>query len=104
MELYTAVQQRFQKGSVTILTPGTKNEVVGAIVADEGIAFYWCLVAVNMETRTVNRLLHAIGELWVTIRGFHFVAVGWSSTNKKHKNNFNVPRDYIHKALFTDNT
>ena len=41
MELYTAVQQRFQKGSVTTLTPGTKNEVVGAIVANEGIPFYW---------------------------------------------------------------
>ena len=29
------MRQRFQKGSVTTLTPGTKNEVVGAIVADE---------------------------------------------------------------------
>ena len=80
MEL--VVWQRFQKGSVTTFIPVTKNEVVGAIVADEGIAFYWCLVAVNMETRTANRLLHAIVELWVTIRGFSFCS-GWMKLYKQ---------------------
>ena len=78
---------------MSTLTPGTKNEVVGAIVADEGIPFYWCLVAVNMETRTVNRLLHAIVELWVTIRGFSFCS-GWMELYNKKQNHFNVPRDY----------
>ena len=58
MEL--VIRQQFQNGSVKTLTPGTKNEVVGAIVVDEDIAFYWCLVAVNMNTSTANRLLHAI--------------------------------------------
>ena len=58
MEL--VIRQRFQNGSVKTLTPGTKNEMVGAIVVDEDIAFYWCLVAVNMNTSTVNHLLHAI--------------------------------------------
>ena len=101
MELYTAVQQRFQKGSVTTLTPGTKNVVVGAIVADEGIAFYWCLVAVNMETRTVNRLLHVIVELWVTIRGFSFCS-GWMELYKQEtQNHFNIPRDYTRHCSLT---
>ena len=96
------IQQRFQKGSVTTLTPGTKNEVVGAIVADEGIAFYWCLVAINMETRTANRLLHAIVELWVTIRGFSFCS-GWMELYKQETQK-SLRSKGLHKALFTDNT
>ena len=97
------VQQRFQKGSVTTLTPGTKNEVVGAIVADEDISFYWCLVAVNMETRTVNRLLHAIVELWVTICGFSFCS-GWMELYKQETQKSLQCSKGLHKALFTDNT
>ena len=87
---------------VSTLTPGTKNEVVGAIVADEGIPFYCCLVAVNMETRTVNRLLHAIVELWVTIRGFSFCS-GWMELYKQETKSFQRSKG-LHKALFTDNT
>ena len=103
MEL--VVWQRFQKGSVTTLTPwpGTKTEAVGAIVADEGIVFYWCLVAVNMGARTANRLLHAIVELWGTIRSFSFCS-GWMELYKQETQKSLQHSKGLRKALFTDNT
>ena len=93
MEL--VVRQHFQKNHVATLTP---VEMVEAITNDEDVAFYWCLVAVDMDTSTANHLLHTIVEIWITIHGFSFCSgpSGWMElfTNKKLKNQFNILKAY----------
>ena len=80
MEL--VVRQYFQRRHVTTLTTGTKVEMVGSITINEDVVFFWCLASVDMDTSTANQLLHAMVDLWVTIRGFSFCS-GWMELYKQ---------------------
>ena len=64
-------------------------EVVGAIISNNDVAFYWSMLCTGAGDKEKDELLSRIVDLWVTIRGFSFER-SWmemfKQTNKCAKN------------------
>ncbi len=89
----------FKIGGVKKLSVGVKKQLVASIEADEDVAFYWCMVAVDME-ETGTTLLKSIIELWITIRGFFFASV-WVELCKQSASKSLQRSKGLRKKLFT---
>lgn len=81
------VREHFRMGKVSTMSEGYRATVVKAIIKNEDVAFYWCMLTTDISSDNADTLLHMLVELWVTIRGFSF-ASGWielyKQENKKH--------------------
>ena len=57
-------------------------EVVGAIISNNDVAFYWSMLCTGAGDKEKDELLSRIVDLWVTIRGFSF-ACSWMEMFKQ---------------------
>ena len=66
------VRTVFNDEKTASMSEGVKKELHSTIVADEDIAFFWCMLTVEVEEAEGKVLLGMIADLYITIRGFSF--------------------------------
>ncbi len=54
------------------MTHGIKEQLLTALVTDEDVLFYWCMLTVELEDNDADSALKHLVTHWVTIRGFSF--------------------------------
>lgn len=58
-----------------------KQLVIKAISEDSDVQFYWTLISQDIdEEEDAIELLLDIADMWVTIRGFLLLQLGWRNT------------------------
>ena len=66
------VRSVFNANTVRRMSEGVKKHLHDTIIADEDIAFHWCMLTVEVEEAEGAVLLGMIADLYITIRGFSF--------------------------------
>ena len=57
-----------------------KQLVIKAISEDSDVQFYWTLISQDIDEEDAIELLLDIADMWVTIRGFLLLQLGWRNT------------------------
>ena len=66
------VRTVFNEEKAPTMSEGVKGELHSMIVSDDDIAFYWCMLTVEVEEAEGKVLLGMITELYINVRGFSF--------------------------------
>ena len=82
------------------ISDGAKMGIVGAIISNADVAFYWSMLCTGAGDEEKEELLSRIVDLWVTIRGFSF-ARSWmemfKQANKRGTQRAKALRKDLHK-------
>ena len=62
----------FNTNMVHRMTEGVRKDLRDTIIADEDVAFHWCMLTAGVEEAKGVVLLGMITDLYITIRGFSF--------------------------------
>lgn len=80
------VRSMYNRETMETMADGVKQKLSKAVIADDDVTFYWCLLSVEIGDAAGELLLKMITNLFITIRGFSFaksVMEMFKQNNKK---------------------
>ena len=66
------VRSMYNRATMETMTDGIKQRLSEAVMADDDVMFYWCLLSVEIEDAEGEEQLKVIVNLFITVRGFSF--------------------------------